>query len=84
MRAKPTIIPLTTPSTQPHQVAENVDIHNKHSQRSYDIENTDVYMHDIDFSPHLKHSVMEVENVIFKYQQPTATYWIRILLSLSI
>lgn len=30
------------------------------------------------FSPDLKHYIMELENVILKYNQPLTTFWIRI------
>lgn len=93
------IISLITLSKQQHQIAKNIEIHDKHSQkysnqRSYDNVHRiqDIYMYDISFfqvtgcllSLYWKHSIMEIENAILKYQQPAVTVWMKMLLSLSI
>lgn len=60
-------------------------IHDTHMYDMYDIDLFDDFSSDrMPSSPHMKHSIMEIENAILKCQQPPTTFWIRMLLGLSI
>lgn len=75
----------------PRILKYTIDIHRSTAVKEamiYTYRINDICMYDIDFplfssdrmpfSPDLKHYIMELENVILKYNQPLTTFWIRI------